>query len=463
MIISALHGSGAKTILSVGLTVALKRRGFTVVPFKKGPDYIDAAWLSRAAGNPCRHLDLYLMDEQGVREVFVNNTSQQSIALIEGNRGLFDGVDIAGSYSTARIATLLKTPVLLVLDCAKMTNTASALVMGCRAFDRQMELAGVILNRISGKRHGDLISKSIEHHTGIPVLGRLPNLDIDMPERHLGLTTVSETEQLQDKLNKLAEIAETYLDLDRIIQIAHNAQGLDYRSQPTADSAGISAKDKVKIGIIRDQAFQFYYQENLEALQTAGAEIVEFNALRDKTILPVDLLYIGGGFPEVHAEKLSKNKSFRQSVRHYAEKGMPIYGECGAVIYLGRSVRFNGQKYEMCDFFPLDYELTRKPSGHGYSQIIIDQKNPFFAVGGLLKGHEFHYSRPVNWKAGMCSTAFSVKKGYGLDGSRDGLFRKNVLLSYTHLHAAGAREWASALVALARQIKFSKQPHYFES
>jgi cobyrinic acid a,c-diamide synthase len=342
------------------------------------------------------------------------------------------------------------------VDCSKITNTISALIAGCQAFDPKVQFGGIILNRVAGKRHSDIIRKSVEYHTGLPVLGELPNLDLKMPERHLGLTTVYETGDFDRKIEYLGDIAERHLDLDNILKIARDTSPLPlpYRKQfhkPVEEKA-----TKVRIGIIKDKAFQFYYPENLNALETEGAEIIEFDSMHDKSIIPVDVLYIAGGFPEVHAEHISKNKSFRDSVRIFAEKGLPIYGECGAVIFLGRSILYNGKKYKMCGIFPLDFELSKKPAGHGYTVIEVDQDNPFFPIGSKLKGHEFHYSIPTNWNPSSQDTAFNVKKGFGFDGSRDGLHKKNVLAIYTHLHATGTLEWARWLVSKGRKTGFSE-------
>jgi len=455
ILISALRGSSAKTIVTLGMIVAFIRRGLKIFPYKKGPDYIDAAWLSQAAGEICDHLDLYIMGVNGVCEVFYRRVNPETVSIIEGNRGLFDGVDIHGTYSTARIARLFEIPVILIVDCTKTTNTIAPLIAGCQAFDPKVQFSGIILNRVAGKRHGDIIRKSIEYHTGLPTLGELPNLDIEMPERHLGLTPVRETHDFNRKLELLGDLAERYLDLDQVLKIAKSAPSLSFSPETQARKPVKDETKKVRVGIIKDSAFQFYYPENLIALKQEGAEIIEFDSMRDKSIVPVDLLYIAGGFPEVYADKISENKSFRDSIRIFAEKGLPIYGECGAVIYLGRRVVYNGQKYNMCGIFPIDFELSKKPAGHGYTDIKVDNENPFFPVGTSLKGHEFHYSIPTNWNLSTYDTAFSVKKGFGFDGSRDGLHKKNVFATYTHLHATGTKNWAKWLVKKAGQTGFS--------
>jgi cobyrinic acid a,c-diamide synthase len=274
-----------------------------------------------------------------------------------------------------------------------------------------------------------------------------------MPERHLGLTTVNETADFKKKLNILGEVAENHIDLDKLIEMAKNAPLISFSVQTDNKNNKIKNKD-IKIGIIKDSAFQFYYPENLEALQLEGAIIKEFDSIKDNEIKDVDLLYIAGGFPEVHAEKLEKNKVFRDSIKYHAEKGMPIYGECGAVIYLGKSVIYHNKKYEMCNVFPLDFELKKKPVGHGYTDIEIDKENPYFPKESKFKGHEFHYSLATNWNGDRFETAFAVKKGFGFDGKRDGVFKKNVFATYTHLHATGEKDWAKHLIQMALKVKY---------
>jgi len=455
ILISALHGSGAKTIVSLGLSVVFKRLGHEVIPYKKGPDYIDAAWHTKAAGRDCHHLDLYFMSECAIKQAFYQRVNADAITLVEGNRGLFDGVDIHGTYSTARIAKLLKIPVLLIVDCTKATNSVTAMVLGCQAFDPDVQLSGVILNHVAGKRHGDLIKKSIEHHTDLPVLGIIPNLDISMPERHLGLTTVNESDDFKEKLEQLGDIAEEYLDIAKITQIARDAVPLSVEKTVTGRST--EKGKKVVIGIVRDPAFQFYYPENLQALRDEGADIIEFNSLVDKKIQPVDLLYIAGGFPEVHADKIARNTSFMSSIRDNVELGLPLYGECGAVIYLGESLEFEGENHKMCGVFPLNFKFSKKPFGHGYTSLKVDKKNPFFEEGVQIRGHEFHYSVPGDWDSSKFSTAMVLEKGFGLDGQRDGLFRKNVFATYTHLHAAGEVKWARSLADVARKTAFRQK------
>ncbi len=453
--ITALRGSGGKTLTTLATIAALTGRGQTIRPFKKGPDYIDAAWMSEAAKSACYHLDLYFMSKEQIKEAFVRNLRADSIALIEGNRGLFDGVDIHGSYSTAKIASLLQTPTILVVDCTKCTNTMAAMIKGCMEFDSTVPLMGVILNRVAGERHKNILTESIEHHTGLPVLGAFPKLKFDLPERHLGLITAHEFNERDQLFQTLRELGEKHLDLDRIINLAQSATPLTI--SPVKSPFKGPHQRKVKVGVIKDSAFQFYYPENLEALEKAGAELIQINSLKDPALPPeIDLLYIGGGFPEVQAEGLSQNKSFRESIKYHANQGLPIYGECGAVIYLGEKLTYQGKEFSMCGVFETHFSLRKKPVGHGYADIEVQHENPFFPVGESLKGHEFHYSLIDNWESLGTSTAFKMNKGYGFDGETEGLYKNNVLVSYTHFHAAGAPKWAHWLIQKARAVQYSQ-------
>ncbi|MEN8142312.1 MAG: cobyrinate a,c-diamide synthase, partial [Thermodesulfobacteriota bacterium] len=308
IVIAGLSGGSGKSVVSVGITAALARQGFNVVPFKKGPDYIDAGWLGLAAGKPCCNLDPFLFKKEDIIKSFKNKICGADYTIIEGNRGLFDGVDVEGSYSTAELAVTLRLPVLLVVDCTKSTRTIAALVAGCQKFDRRVEIVGVVLNRVGGSRHESIVRRSIEHYTEVPVIGAFPRAAKDVfPQRHLGITPGPEHEQADDAVSVLADRAEKYLDLEKLKEVMAAASCLPSDEQPV-ESGG------VKIGVIRDAAFQFYYQENLDALCREGAELVEINALTAEELPAVDGLYIGGGFPETSARELAANTSFLASV-----------------------------------------------------------------------------------------------------------------------------------------------------
>ena len=458
LVIAAVRGGAGKTALSLGLAAAWRKRGLDVAPFKKGPDYIDAAWLSQGAGRTCRNLDTFLMSPEKVRLSFLRHAPADGISLIEGNRGLYDGVDPQGTHSTAELAKLLRAPVVLVVDADKITRTAAALVLGCQKLDPEVDLKGVILNRVARLRQETILRTAIETSCHLPVLGAVPRMENFLfPERHLGLLPPQEHAWVEKALDQARGAAEEYLDLESLEAIARGAERLlvGVEKEKVLPPAGKSGAPV--IGVIKDSAFQFYYPENLEALSERGAEIVEVSAIREKTLPALDGLYIGGGFPETHARLLSANSGFRSSLRKAVEDGLPVYAECGGLMYLGERLTLKGEEFPMVGLFPVSFSMEKRPQGHGYTLLEVDGENPFLPLGMSLRGHEFHYSRPVLWREDRISFAYRVKRGRGFDGKRDGLCYKNVLATYSHLHALGCEEWAEGFVAKAVQWRRASQ------
>jgi cobyrinic acid a,c-diamide synthase len=453
--IAGIGGDAGKTVVSVGLSRVWREQGYKVIPFKKGPDYIDMHWLSLGANHPCYNIDLFFMTEDQVLFSFSLNTQQADIAIIEGNRGLYDGMDVEGSVSTSEVAKLLHSPVILIVDCTKVTRTVAAVVLGCQKFDPDVPIKGVILNRIASPRHESIISKSIEHYCHLPVVGAIPRLtNITFPGRHLGLVPPQEHPMAQEAISKAAAIVGKYFDLDALWQIANHAPPLPMSSNTYHERK----QKKVTIGIIRDSAFQFYYPENIEDLEREGADILEFSALTDELPPSIHALYIGGGFPETHASALSAHESLRQSIKQAARDGLPIYAECGGLMYLGEKLIWEGKDYPMVGVFPIVIGVSKKPQGHGYSIIEVDAPNPFFRPGQILRGHEFHYSYVKDTgKNDDIYFAFKVKRGQGILDNKDGMCYKNVLATYTHLHALGTGEWVDGIMNQALAYKRQKQ------
>jgi len=455
LVIAGLSGDSGKTVTSLSLLMALRRRGLRLSVFKKGPDYIDAAWLSWASGTTCRNLDTYMVVADGVLASFARAATGSDIAVIEGNRGLFDGKDSEGTHSTASLARLLNAPVVLVVNCTKTTRTIAAMIRGCQVFEPDLNLAGVILNQVAGERHRRVITEAIERSCHLPVLGALPRLDGDdalIPGRHLGLVTPSEFGEESGLSERLSMLADNYLDIDRLIQIAQRAKPL---ATPGVKSASQTERT-VRIGWFRDSVFTFYYPENLEALESAGAQLVAISSLNDSTLPEIDALYIGGGFPETHAEQLSKNHALRDAVRTSVDAGLPVYAECGGLIFLCRELLCGERRYPMAGVFPIDLCMHDKPAGHGYTEISIDRPNPFFEVGVTIRGHEFHYSGPTETLSDEHG-CMSVTSGVGLGNKRDGLLYKNCLACYSHLHASGVPTWAISLVCKAAEYRTTVQ------
>ncbi len=454
LIVAGMGGGSGKSVVSVGLTAHFASSHRKVYPFKKGPDYIDAGWLQLAAGVPCYNLDPYLMAKEDLLQSFYNRAAAADICLIEGNRGLYDGVDVDGSFSTAELSLQLDLPVLLVVDCTKTTRTVAALVLGCLKLDPAVRIRGVILNQIGGSRHESIVRQAVEKYTGVPVLGVIPRMKRDIfPMRHLGVTPFQEYEGADEAITTLKEVARRHLDLAAVEEIMEPVEiPQDSRfEQPVAVS-----RDRVRIGVLKDAAFQFYYPENFKALERAGAELVEINSLTAPELPDVHGLYIGGGFPETSIRYLSGNISFRKSIKDMAKQGLPIYAECGGLIFLGRKIILDGEWFPLVDLFPVEFSLQKKPQAHGYTVLEAGPGNPFYTPGTQIKGHEFRYSRVDEWPGSPEDLTMAMKRGVGFVGKRDGLVYKNVLALYTHIHAVGTPEWAPALIARAREFKMKK-------
>ena len=449
IVVSAVRGGDGKTILTTGLIAALTQQEKKVVPFKKGPDYIDAGWLALAAGRPCSNLDTHLISPQQNLQSFIQWAQTGDIVIVEGNRGLYDGLDLAGDTSTAQLSKMLLAPVILSLDATKVTRTLAAVVGGLIGFDPATHIAGVILNRVANPRHEAVLRKNIEHFCHIPVLGAIPKLQTLLPERHMGLLPTAEHALPEEAISHLGEVVSRYVDLSQLMTLAQKAPALHIDIDEKKPSA---SSPSVRIGIAMDSAFQFYYPENLKALENAGAELVFTSPLTEKKVPDIDALYIGGGFPETHAPFLSKNQSYRKSIQRAAEKGLPIYAECGGLIYLGKELHANEATYPMCNVLPLSFSLYEKPQGHGYVEFEVVRENPFLPKGSIFKGHEFHYSRVRDYEGDTRPFVFRMNRGKGIFEQQDGFSVHNVVAAYAHIHALGVPEWAPALVQKAREF-----------
>ncbi|MFB3817771.1 MAG: cobyrinate a,c-diamide synthase [Candidatus Methylomirabilales bacterium] len=445
--IGALRGSSGKTVLAMGLIQAWTAQGRIVAPFKKGPDYIDAAWLTRAGGRACRNIDTYLMGEEVILRSVGEHARAADVTVIEGNHGLYDGLGAGAAASTAEVAKLVRAPLVLLADCTKTTRTVAAMILGCRHMDPGLAIAGVVLNQVATARQEAAIRAAVEQVTGLPVVGCIPRLpDLRLPERHLGLLTPAEHPEAQSPIRLARQAVEAHVDLDAVWSLAQRAAPLQW--VPEAPAA---APNGIRVGVIRDRAFTFYYPENLEALERLGARLVEVSALTAPALPPLDALYIGGGYPETHAAALAANAGFRASLRAAIEAGLPVVAECGGLIYLSDAMLLDGAAHPLVGIFPVTFELGRRPWGHGYTALTVEGANPFFPAGAALRGHEFRYSSVKEMRADALRLAFRMQRGRGFDGERDGLVYKNVLASFTHFHALSAPDWAGALMREARR------------
>jgi cobyrinic acid a,c-diamide synthase len=449
-LVSAAHKSSGKTTLSVGLAAALRRRGLAPQTFKKGPDYIDPLWLALASGRPCRNLDFYVASREEILASYARHGAAADVCLVEGNKGLYDGLDLEGANSNAALAKLLDAPVVLVVDARGMTRGIAPLILGYQAFDPQVRFAGVILNRLGGSRHEAKLRAVIEHYTGVAVLGAVQeDAALGIVERHLGLLPANESEAAAASIAAIGAAVERHVDVGKLLELTFT--GAKFKSEKK-DARTFSAAT-VRIGIARDRAFGFYYQGDLEALEDAGAALVPFDTLRDARLPPVDALFIGGGFPECFAGALEANASLRGQIRDRVAAGLPAYAECGGLMYLARSIIWKGERREMVGAIGADVVMHARPTGRGYVKLQANPGHPWgMDAGREIRAHEFHYSS-LEGLDPATRYAYRVTRGHGIDGERDGIVVNNVLASYTHLRAAGGCDWPQRFAAFVRDNK----------
>ena len=337
----------------------------------------------------------------------------------------------------------------------RSTRTAAAFILGCKLFDNRLNIAGVILNQVGSKRQADLISQSIEKFTEIPVLGTIKKLNEQdfFPARHLGLITPAEYEEFSNALENARKVIEDNVDIDRIIDIAKKAPDLEFENVFIEDKR--QEVGKVRIGYFNDRVFSFYYPDNIDALKNAGAEVIELSSVEDKVLQDVDGVYIGGGFPETNLDLLSKNQELMNDINDKASKGLPIYAECGGLMYMAKSIEYQNKEYNLCGVIPLKIKMKAKPVGHGYVDAEVDNDNGYFPIGLNIKAHEFHYSYIAETEESL-PTCLNIKLGSGAINGRDGIVINNVFATYLHIHSVGCHEWAKGLVNQANNYKKNK-------
>ncbi len=470
VLISGAHRSSGKTTIALGLAAALRARGLAVQPFKKGPDYIDPMWLGHAAWRDCYNLDPYLMSGDAIGAMFAAKAADADVALIEGNQGLFDGVALDGSNSSAALAAMLGMPVVLVIDARGMNRGVAPILLGYQAFDRAVRIGGVVLNRVGSPRHEAKLRAVIEHYTDIPVLGAVrEETTVGMTERHLGLVPTNEAACAREQIDRIrAHIAEQ-VDLDRVLAVARSADPhIGFRSVgtdvPVAVALGGSGLPRARIGVAMDRAFGFYYADDLEALRRAGAAIVPFDTLRDHDLPAVDALFIGGGFPESCAGELAANVSLRGQIAAAVARGMPAYAECGGLMYLARSLIVEGRRHEMVGAIPGDVHMQRRPVGSGYVELEGTghaPHGPGRIRGAVFRAHEFHYSAIAGLPPDT-RYAYRVRRGYGVDGENDGIVVRNLVASYSHLRSIAGADWARQFVDFVVHAGAARVDHAVE-
>jgi cobyrinic acid a,c-diamide synthase len=450
LLVSAAHKSSGKTAVSIGLAAELSRRGLAVQTFKKGPDYIDPMWLSAAAGRACRNLDFNLSSPQQLQCEFARHGARADVCLVEGNKGLYDGVDVRGANSNAALAQLLDLPVVLVLDARGMTRGVAPLLLGYQAFDPSIRIVGVILSRLGGARHEAKLRAAIEHYTDLPVLGAMQeDPAVAIAERHIGLIPANEDAAARRRIAALAAAVARQVDLERLLAATagHARPGA---SQPHLPPA----RRSVRIGVARDRAFGFYYPDDLEVLERAGAELLFFDTLRDARLPRIDGMIIGGGFPEMFLRELEANAALRNEIRAALEAGLPAYAECGGLMYLARSISWRGDTRRMVGAIAGDVVMHEKAVGRGYVRLAPTAAHPWLDRGDAraeVPAHEFHYSSIEGLPADT-RFAYRVARGHGADGKSDGIVVNNLLANYAHLRSAGDHDWAARFVGFVHRL-----------
>jgi cobyrinic acid a,c-diamide synthase len=433
-LIAGTSSGVGKTTVSLAVIAALRRRGLRIQPFKGGPDFLDTGHHTRIAGRASRNLDSWMLSADANRDVMRHASQDSDVLLVEGMMGLFDGKDgQTEAGSSAEIAKLLELPIILVLDASKTVRSIAAVVLGFELFDPELRLAGLILNRVASERHFRMLEAAIKSSCKTPVLGWLPrSVRIAIPERHLGLQTAEEGEtgaDLEEFIRTLAELAEQHIDLSRLLDLECGLNLADKSSQLREE-----LKDGVRIGIARDRAFSFYYEDNLDLLQENGATLIPFSPIHDSALPSgLDALYLGGGYPELYGAAISRNASMHSSIREFAASGRPVYAECGGMIFLAQQLKtLDGLTYPMAGVLPLEVEMTGKLVGFGYVTLELTQDCLLGRAGTSIRGHSFHYSRisaqaeiPTNYRVEYSLSGRVEDEGYSV---------ANVLASYVHLH-----------------------------
>ena len=444
VVLAGTQSGVGKTTLTIGLVLALKKRGVIVQPYKIGPDYIDSGFHTKVSGRPCRNLDSFLLSGDVVLELFERQAGKVSFSLIEGVMGLFDSAEESSEKgSTAHIAKILKSPVILIIDVGKMAGSAGAVALGYEKFDRKLDIAGIILNKTGSQFHYRITRERIEKKTGIPVLGHLPKNEFVLQERHLGLVPVKEVET-GASFRKLANLIEKYVDVKRILNLAKNASPLPHFKKSIFVKK-MAGKPVSTIAVAYDKAFHFYYEDNLDILKHYGAKLVQFSPLKTKSIpSSADGIYIGGGFPEVFARELARNKGLMRDIKIRSEDGMPIYAECGGLMYLmNKLVDFKGKRFPMAGIFPGVVKMDKKLHMLGYHKIESIRNNILCKKGVKIKGHVFRWSY-LEKVPKDASFAFELERRGGK--YPDGFLTRNTLASYVHIHFGISPSWAEHFV-----------------
>ena len=448
-LITSTRKSSGKTTITIGLSRILNRMKYNLATFKKGPDYIDPLWISKASKTSCYNLDFNTMSTAEIKKLFKSKTQNTALNLIEGNKGLFDGVSLDGSDSNAAMAHLLKLEIILVIDCSGITRGIAPLINGYKDFDPKIKYKGIILNNIASDRHEGKIINAIAEYSDFKVFGSIhKNNKIEILEQHLGLQPSFLTSSNNNIINNIASLVKSSVDIKHLVKGVSNKKKLSTKTPNviTKKYAGIS------IGVARDNAFGFYYADDIEKFKSLGARIIYFNTLKDKSLPNVDALFIGGGFPELVAKELSSNKKMISSIKNFINANKPVYAECGGLMYLAKSIKINDKSFRMVGIINGRVVMHDKPVGRGHVELIKSSSHPWLLSNDSIKAHEFHYSR-LSLDAKLSNYTYKVKRGYGVNGKYDGIKYKNLLATYSHLRDTKKTTWITNFLEFIKNNK----------
>jgi cobyrinic acid a,c-diamide synthase len=444
--ISAAHKSSGKTIISLGLCRAISNLNSKVQSFKKGPDYIDPIWLAKATHQPCYNLDFFNMSPEEILDLYNKHSATSDVSIVEGNKGLFDGMSVDGGDANADLAKSLNLPVILVIDTNGMTRGIAPLLQGYQNFDHGVNIQGVILNKVGGDRHESKLINAIEHYTDLKVYGSVQrNKELDIDERHLGLMPANEDDKSEIKINRISEIIADSINIKKILSDTPN--NIISQSKPRE-----SISSSLTIAIPKDVAFGFYYQDDLDLFEELGTKISYFDAIKDSKLPECDGLFIGGGFPEMNLEELSSNKSLLTDIQNKINAGLPTCAECGGLMYLTNNIEYLGRSFPMVGVINANTVMTQRPVGRGYVEIEPTDNHPWKGVSKKISAHEFHYSRLENIATDY-EYAYNVLRGVGISDKKDGIITKNLLATYSHLRSVGGNLWVQQFIEFIKTLK----------
>ena len=449
ILISAAHKSSGKTTITTGICAALRTQNKIVQPFKKGPDYIDPMWLSTAAQRNCYNLDFWTQTNEEILQLVSNKSANSDISIIEANKGLHDGLDLHGSNSNAALAKLLNAPVIMVLDCRGTIRGIAPLLLGYQQFDPAVKIKGVILNFVGGARHEKKLRGVIEQYTDLAIVGAIANNEaLTLEERYLGLMPSNEDHNAIEKINVISEFIAKHIDLVSLFDIASPCPSLPLKN-------GFTGNYDLTIAYAKDEAFGFYYADDIETFEKLGATLVPFNTLSDSQLPNVDALFIGGGFPEKQIEPLQKNASLRNNILNALNDGLPAYAECGGLMYLSNSIHYQNKSGDMVGFIDANCMMTSTPKGRGYIQF-SENNNALWPKQSntLISAHEFHYSYLEDLSE-KSQFAFDIHRGQGIINQQDGLRINNTLACYGHQRHTQQNQWISKFLEFIQSCKSS--------